>query len=135
MSNFRMKFMNFMYGRYGNDKLNYALLVLWFLLAIVNIFVHNALFYFVTLIPPVLFILRYLSKNTYKRSRENQVFLKYFCKVKSWFKLQNKKIKERKTHRYFTCPNCKVTVRVPNKKGKHTICCPKCRKDFQKRIF
>lgn len=134
MSAWREKLVYFMYGRYGNDKLNYALLILWMILAVINIFVGNILFYFITFIPPALVLFRMFSKNTTKRSRENQIYLTYFNKVKIWFKLQVRKIKEWKTHRYFSCPNCKATVRVPHKKGKHTIGCPKCKKDFQKTI-
>lgn len=134
MNDWRARLMNFMYGRYGMDKLNIALLILWIILSFINIFIHNIFFYIFTYIPPILVIFRFLSKNTYKRSNENQIFLKYFFAVKNWFKLQVRKCKEIKTHRFLKCPNCKATVRVPNKRGKHTICCPKCRKDFKKRI-
>lgn len=125
-----------MYGRYSAvDSLNKALLILWIILAVLNIFISNIFFYILTLVPPVFVIFRMMSKNTYKRSKENQIFLKYCSKAKVWFVLQQNKFKDRKTKRYLTCPNCKATVRVPNKKGEHTICCPKCRKDFTKKIL
>ncbi|HHZ06367.1 MAG TPA: hypothetical protein GX401_06225 [Clostridiales bacterium] len=142
MSNFRQKFMEFMYGRYGNDKLNIALFVLWLILSFVNIFVHNIFFWMFTYVPVALGIYRFLSKNSYKRSQENQKFMVLFSKFLSWLprarawcSLQLRKCKDFKTHRYLKCPYCKATVRVPNKKGKHTICCPKCREDFHKNIL
>lgn len=124
-----------MYGRYGSDKLNAAIYLLWFILMIINLFVNNIFLYIFTGIPPIIAIWRMLSKNTYKRSRENQIFLKYFAKVKAGVTLQKNKIKHIKTHRYIKCPYCKATIRVPNKKGNHTVCCPKCHKDFKKFIF
>ena len=55
-------------------------------------------------------------------------------KVKGFFNLQKREFADRKTHRYRTCPHCKATVRLRYKKGNHTVCCPKCRKDFNVKI-
>ena len=33
-------------------------------------------------------------------------------------------------HRYFRCPDCRQTVRVPRGKGKISIRCPKCGRQF-----
>ena len=35
--------------------------------------------------------------------------------------------------RYFRCPNCSSTLRVPKGKGKICITCPVCRKEFIKK--
>lgn len=40
------------------------------------------------------------------------------------------RLKQRKTHRFFKCPECGVTVRVPKGKGKIKITCPKCKNAF-----
>ena len=36
-------------------------------------------------------------------------------------------------HRYFACPQCGQTVRVPRGKGTIKIRCPKCRTQFEKK--
>ena len=42
------------------------------------------------------------------------------------------RLKDRE-HRYFDCPKCHQTVRVPKGKGKIAISCPKCREKFVKK--
>lgn len=135
MNNFRYKLMEFMNGRYGTDKLNLAILVCWIIFGFLSIFIHNIFYSLFLLIFPVLYIFRFMSRNVYKRSNENRIFLECFGKIKNWCSLQLRKIKDIKTHRYIKCPNCKANMRVPNKRGKHTVCCPKCHRDFQKRIL
>ena len=36
----------------------------------------------------------------------------------------------RKTHVFKKCPGCKAVLRLPRKKGKHTVNCPHCHKNF-----
>ena len=149
MHNFFSKIVRFMYGRYGNDNLNIALGVLWLICNVINtIFVRSFWFQLITNLILVLIILRVLSRNIEKRKRENELFLYYYDKIKpvilkvkpfankvvSWFKLQSRKIKDRKTHRYVKCPYCKATIRVPFRKGKHTVNCPRCAVDFKTNI-
>ena len=40
---------------------------------------------------------------------------------------------DRKTHRYFRCPQCRATVRVPKGKGQIRITCPHCKHQFIKK--
>lgn len=148
MNNFRQKFSEFMYGRYGNDKLNFALAILWVVLSVFTIFIHNLVFSLIAYVPIILFIYRFLSKNIYKRQKENTKFLElaqkakfffadfkqWWFKVERWFNLQKRKFTDRKTHRYIKCPHCHSSIRVPFKKGKHTLTCPRCRKDFETNI-
>ncbi len=44
-----------------------------------------------------------------------------------------KKNREDHEHKYFLCPECKQTVRVPRGHGKITITCPKCSHKFDKK--
>ena len=64
------------------------------------------------------YALRAFSRDLDKRSRENRRFLT----LKS-------RITDRK-NRYFRCPNCSQTVRVPRGRGKICIRCPKCSEKF-----
>ena len=66
-------------------------------------------------------IFRCLSRNIYKRYRENLRFLMLLDRFKD------------KEHRYFICPKCRQPVRVPKGKGKISITCPKCSEKFIKK--
>ena len=115
----------FMAGRYGHDRLNMALLGFGLVLTIVTMFIQNkAAVLLLTLVYSVILyvsLFRCFSRNTYKRYNENRKFL-----------LMVDRIKDR-THRYFACPKCRQTVRVPRGKGKIAITCPKCREKFIKK--
>ena len=124
----------FMYGRYGNDKLNVALLIAWMMCAFVNIFLKSPILYAVGIGFAILCFLRMFSKNTYKRSNENAKFEKVFHAVKVKFNLQILKIKQRNTHRFFKCPACRATIRVPKRVGKMDVRCTKCGHRFEKTI-
>ena len=124
-----------MYERYGKvDSLNKALLVTWFFTGFLNLFFHSILVGFI--VPAFFFlaVFRFMSKNTVQRLAENRRYKKYADKISAFFKIQYKRIAEYKTHRYYKCINCKAYIRVPAKKGKHTISCPKCGKEFDVKV-
>ncbi len=125
----------FMYGRYGNDTLNKTLLwsyvVLMLTYMVVILFAgENALVHFLYLVLSWAIVgitfFRSMSRNIVKRRRENEKFT-------SFFKLIRNKRRDRKTHVYRKCPACKITLRLPKAKGKHTVVCPKCRNRFEVR--
>ena len=124
----KYKIANFLSGRYmRNDKLNITLLVLCLVISLINsIFFGSTILNFISAIPMVLYILRMFSKEIYKRSAEEQKFEVMWNKIAGFFKLEFRKIKEIKTHRYIKCKSCKTVIRVPRKTGKHTLSCPKC---------
>ena len=136
MNNFRLKLQqfsarflagvrHFMAGRYGMDKLNMA--ILWagvicsLLSAMIRVQPVNLIFWLLSYGLMILSIFRILSRNTYKRYRENRKFLQIFDRLKD------------RQHRYFACPKCRQTVRVPRGKGKIAITCPRCREKFIKK--
>ena len=121
----KMGLVRFMSGRYGTDKLNSVLLWTGLILCLVSMFVPvgwaNLVLSLLAQVFMVVALLRCFSRNTYKRYQENRRFL---------FMLQ--KLKDRE-HRYFSCPKCRQSVRVPKGKGKISITCPKCRERFVKK--
>ncbi|MEE1318626.1 MAG: MJ0042-type zinc finger domain-containing protein [Ruminococcus sp.] len=139
MRNLMQKIAIFMQGRYGMDTLNNFLVAVFFVLWVVNIFVFNRVASLVIdllqLTVAGLVIFRMLSRNINKRSLENRKFTPVYNAVKNWFKLTIRKFKERKDFRYLKCPVCKAQLRVKNKKGKHTVRCPRCGSEFEKKIF
>lgn len=128
----------FMQGRYGNDRFNNFLYIVFFALWVVNIFVWNrtaSLVIDLLMLAVIAYTLfRTLSRNINKRSIENRTFMQIFDSVKNWFTLTQKKFRDRKDFRYIKCPVCKVQLRVKNKKGNHVVRCPRCGSEFDKKI-
>ena len=137
-----------MYGRYGFDKLSFALTFLGFIMSIalslVRVFFLGAIMHSITLyyifnilhyltyVPYAVAIYRAFSRNFDKRRREEAAFMSVAGKWIAFFtkKLNQKKDKE---HRYFDCPDCHRTLRVPSGRGKIKIDCPHCGRQFTKR--
>ena len=123
------KLRRFMIGRYGSDRLGWGLLI--------GYFIWSMLFGYTKLRPVglifiLLFWYRFLSKDVYRRYNENQKFIAITDPFVSKIKKLYSRISDR-DHRYFTCPNCKQTLRVPRGVGKITITCPSCRNKITKK--
>ena len=127
-------FRRFMYGRYGTDQLNIALLIAAVALSLTHSLLSLFLRYstvYTRFISPVIYLLmfgllgyglfRTLSRNIYARQKENRWFRRW------WDRLRDRK------NRYYRCPKCRQTVRVPKGKGKISIRCPKCGEKFIKK--
>ncbi|MBR5261944.1 MAG: hypothetical protein IKV47_07230 [Oscillospiraceae bacterium] len=134
MNNFRNKLAAFFYGRYGYDQLGYALFGFYIAIVIINAFVGSLILSLLGLVSVGIMFFRVLSRNIYKRRAENERFLKLWRPTAAFFKLQWDRLREIKTNRYRKCPDCKAVLRLPNKKGDHTVVCPRCRKRFDVRI-
>lgn len=122
-----------MAGRYGADQFGHFLSGAALVLLIVNLFVRGVvgqILYFLVLAVLVYNIFRMFSKNTAARYKENVAYLKVKNRVVGWYANLRRRIRESKTHRFYKCPTCKTTVRVPKGKGKIRITCPKCGASF-----
>lgn len=135
MGNFKNKLIHFMYGRYGTDQLYNALIGADFVLIIANAFISSVIISILTSAIMIWIIFRTLSRNGYKRSMENEKFMKIWNRVKAKVFFEIRRIKEIKTHRFRKCPNCKKVLRLPRRRGKHTVKCPCCNKEFELRIL
>ena len=113
---------SFMYGRYGTDRLSMVILMAGLVASLLSSFVHifpmNLIFLLLSYGLMIWAIFRVMSRNTYKRYQENRRFLQFFDRLKD---RQNK---------YFDCPKCHQTVRVPRGKGRISITCPRCKEKF-----
>ena len=119
-----------MMGRYGGDQLSVALLILSMLLTFIASVIRMPLLSLLGYIPLIVSILRIFSKDISKRSMENYKFAMLISPVYAWFRKTMNRLKDAKTHRYFKCPNCKATLRLPKGKGKVVITCTKCKTEF-----
>ena len=119
-----------MYGRYGLDQLSLFFLGLAIVVSVLNIFLRNAIVQLVVLFFVVLALFRFFSRNTARRQQENQRFLSIFRRAMGYIRRRQDMYRSRKTHKFFKCPACKNTLRVPRGKGKVYITCPKCGERF-----
>ncbi len=131
---FREKFWRFWVGRNGADQLYQLLMWVILILAVVNLFFGSLILNLTTLLLLVLATFRLLSRNIYKRQKENQVYLRILSRIKGFFVLRKNKFRDRKTHVYRKCPACKKVLRLPKIKGAHTVCCPCCKHRFETNV-
>ena len=124
----REKFARFMSGRNGNDQLNLFILIADIvLLLLAGIFADSL---GKVLYPLVILLLGYayfrmLSRNLYKRSEENGKYLRLRYKLMAELRIHWERWVQRKDYKFFTCPSCKTTLRVPRGHGKIKIVCRK----------
>ena len=123
--NFANSIQRMMMSRYGHDRLNVALLVVGLIMTVISMFVRVKLVVLVTTLLSYVFLIlaliRCFSRNTYKRYNENRRYLLLVDRLKD------------RSNRYYSCPKCRQTVRVPRGKGKIAITCPKCREKYIKK--
>jgi ribosomal protein S27E len=124
---------NFMIGRYGPDQLYLAMITSAVVLCLISALTRLQVLNLLALLLMALAVARMLSRRIEQRRRENDRFLTVWTplkyKVKKWFRKQ----KDRKAYRFFRCPECKNTLRVPKHKGKIQITCPRCGERFVKK--
>lgn len=120
-------FRNFMMGRHGSDQLNAALFGFGLVLMLLSSFLGRrfpgwgSVLTFLSYIALFWCIFRMYSRNLTARRRENKAFVSFFSHLKD------------REHRYFRCPQCRQSVRVPRGRGKINIRCPRCSRQFIKK--
>ena len=124
------RYIKFMKDRYGVDELYKFLLLICFVLIVINTFVSNNIIRLFEVLLIVIIFYRYMSKNIKLRKKENDKYLEIKDKIIKLFDYNKKKYKDRNTHMYKKCPKCKQKIRLPLKKGKHTVKCPNCGNRF-----
>ncbi len=118
----------FMSGRNGPDTLYYVFFVLALIASISQWFTDKI---YPTLISGIFIfyaLFRFMSRNVYKRRRENDAFCRFF------YNLTHPKKRIPKTHVFRKCRFCKSKLRLRYLKGKHTVRCPRCNRLFDVKI-
>ena len=126
LTNMINRYQRFMYGRYGNDELNFVLIALSLLLSLISNFDKLWFFYFISVVPIGVAIFRFLSRNTNARYNERLRFIAIISVLKNKYIKIRSRYRDRKTHKFFICKKCKATLRLPKGRGKIKITCPKC---------
>ncbi len=128
----REKLYRFMIGRYGNDRLNRFLLAISMACLVISLF-GPRIFYLLAIAILVYVYFRMFSRNIYKRTMENNFYMRYEYKVKQYFATLKRDMNQRKTHHIYRCPSCRQKIRIPRGKGRIEIRCPKCSQTFIKK--
>ena len=121
-----VKLNQFMWGRYGNDELNKALLIAGLVLAVISYFPYLGLLSWVALAALIFMNVRCLSRNIEKRRVELSRYYAVRNKIKTALSLRKRMWRERNTHRFVKCKHCRAVLRVPKGRGQVEVGCPRC---------
>ena len=121
-----------MYGRYGGDQLNNALMVLFLVLYLLSGLLRNRLLRVLALAALIWSFYRLMSRKTDKRRAENARFMESARPVLEWFRARRCRSKDR-DHVYFKCPSCGQQLRAPKGLGKISITCRNCGATFEEK--
>lgn len=120
---------------YGTDELYKFLLVTCMVFLIVNMFINNIYLRLIEIIIFTYAMYRVFSSNKSRRYKENEFYLNAKHKIQKQFTYFKQRFRDRNTYMYRKCPNCKKKLRLPLKKGKHTVKCPNCEHRFEVRCL
>ena len=126
-------FRRFMVGRYGTDELNRFLSVLILAFVVLHMLVRSKVFFWLEVICLVLVYVRMFSRDTGKRFRENQAYLRWRFNGSEWGQKFLLRLRERQKYKIFKCPQCSQKLRIPRGHGKVQIHCRSCGHDFMGR--
>ena len=125
--------MQFMIGRNGNDELNRFLLAVDMVLILLSVIFSRGVG---RILSPIALVLlgftyyRMLSRDLIRRSDENARYFRIRERVLSALRVRKEQWVQRKDYKFFVCPACKATLRVPKGRGKIKIVCRKCGNSF-----
>ena len=131
-NNLRIRYSEFMVGRYGMDKLNWALLAA----AIVIHIIYRILgFFFIRVlswVALIILVIRFVSRDHGSRTKENIWWEGKSNEITAAIASADRSWRDRKTTLYFNCEGCKTKLSVPRGKGQVRIVCPNCGQEMFK---
>ncbi len=125
-----------MIGRYGADQLWRALMIFYLLAIVITNIVYRfskIAYYSLSVLSLAIIIFavfRVFSKNIEARRKENQEWLKITGRIRQKFIFAKERNKQKKTHKFVKCKQCKKVLRLPKNKGKLNVSCPHCKNQF-----
>ena len=125
-----------MSGRRGMDEFSRFLLIAVIVLIVLSWFtgaVFRSILFLLELVGLVYCYYRILSRNIYKRQKENAWYLQKRRTVTDWFRSLKERWQQRKDYRFFRCPACRALLRVPKNKGRLLLTCRKCGNRFERK--
>lgn len=128
LEEFRRKLTIWMQGRYGIDELTKMLNILGIVLLLLSLIRPLRFLSLAALVLIGFNLFRMTSRNIPKRLEERQKYLLFVSRIRPFFTVIRLNIKDRGTHKYFLCKDCRKVLRVPKGKGRIEIRCPECGK-------
>ena len=128
----REKLQRFMWGRYGNDRLNRFLMIVALICLVISFF-GGSLFYLFALAFMIYVYFRMFSRNITGRAAENQWYLRKEMWLRGLWQRKKREWGQLKEYHINKCPNCRQKIRVPRGKGRIAIRCRKCGTEFIKK--
>ena len=125
-----------MAGRYGVDEYSRFLNIVALVSLVLSILFNNGLsvfFWLLAIISLVWTYFRMFSRNSYKRRAENNAYLTIRYNMTRKLSGLKQRMQQKRYYRFYKCPKCGITTRVPKGKGKIRITCPKCGEIFQRK--
>lgn len=128
--NMNLKFQRWMAGRYGGDELSHALNIAVLVGLLLSCIPALRLLYVPAFVLLIWSTVRIYSRNIEKRRAERSAYLRFTGKLRSRFSLRKRMWRERRTHKYIRCRQCKTMLRVPRGKGKIRVTCSSCHSEL-----
>ena len=133
LNKLKVSFMRFMIGRNGADQLGLFSLIAALVCNLLDNFLMTGV---LSLLGTALYIwtfFRMFSKNVYKRRAENLKFMVWYDKAKKTALRYWTRAKNIREYKYFSCPNCKASIRMKRGMGEKEITCPGCKHVFKQK--
>jgi len=122
-------------GQTSIDELSLFLIVSSVIILIIMMILRLQRYVYMTWFLLLIAYWRTYSKNKLRRSKENQVFTKYYYPISAFSKNAFRGLTVRRTHVYFNCNKCSQQLRFPKKTGHIKVTCPKCHNSFIKKTI
>lgn len=122
----KYKLRAFFSGRNGIDDLGKVLLWVSLIVMLLSTLFGITFLYGVALALLCYVYIRAFSRNVEKCRAQNEAYL-------SWRNLRKLRFRQRKTHKFYRCPQCRQQLRVPKGKGRICIKCRSCGAHFERK--
>ena len=126
-----------MAGRYGNDSLSRFLIFAALVPLVVSLLIGGAaggslgtVLWVIAFAIIIYSNYRTFSRDIQRRAAENSRFLELKSRFFRFFKKRREQFRQRRDYKFFRCPGCKATLRVPRNRGKIQIRCSRCGNAF-----
>ena len=130
LTKLRQRFTAFMIGRNGADQLGLATLIAALVLNTLDNFLFTGILSLLGLALYALTIFRMFSRDVVKRRAENLRFMTFYGKARKQVMRYWTRLKNIRQYKYFSCPNCKASIRMKRGAGEKQITCPGCHHTF-----
>lgn len=120
--------------KFNIDELGIFLVWMGIILTIISYFTKSGFLNYFAGAFFIYALFRFFSQNKGRRAIENNQFVNGFLNpVKKSLTSFKKDTVGDKNYKYVSCPSCGQKLRIPKKKGKVKVRCPKCQNKFEAR--